>query len=67
MATTCGHLRCEGQACRVHLAPPSEVLAPGAVRVAVHSAYRDMMLYAMQCDPEWTLRLAAIARLDGTR
>lgn len=67
MASVCGHIRCEGKPCRVHLPPPSEAMAPGAARVAVRAAYRDLMLHTMANDREWTLYLAEIARMDATR
>ena len=64
---TCGHIRCEAKPCQWARPPALEVIVDPLERRKVRDMFADMMVPAMRADPEWSLHLARLVTLDGTR
>lgn len=64
---SCGHVRCAAEPCQWARTPALEDMPEPLERRKVRDAFADMMVPALRADPEWSLHLARLTTLDGTR
>lgn len=63
----CGHIRCETRPCEWARPPALEQISDPLHRRKVRDAFADNMVVELRSDPEWSLHLAKLTTLDGTR